>query len=84
MKKFLIVKMGETLTHLAERRGDFEDWIIASLNIDPNSIRVVRAYDGNPLPNPVQLSGVVITGSHAMGLPIVKSGADSPRRGFHW
>jgi GMP synthase (glutamine-hydrolysing) len=66
MKKFLIVKMGETLTHLAQRRGDFEDWIIASLKIDPNSIRVVRAYDGNLLPNPAQLSGVVITGSHAM------------------
>jgi len=62
----LIVKMGTTLPLLAKRRGDFDDWIKASLGLDPNRISVVKTYEGEELPDPQQLSGIVITGSHAM------------------
>jgi GMP synthase (glutamine-hydrolysing) len=62
----LIVKMGTTLPLLAKRRGDFDDWIKASLGLDPNRIRVVKTYEGEDLSDPQQLSGIVITGSHAM------------------
>lgn len=62
----LIVKTGSTFTSLCERRGDFEDWIIASLGMDPGLIRVVIPPEGEALPDPDGISGVVITGSHAM------------------
>ncbi len=66
LRTVLIVKMGTTLPSLAKRRGDFDDWIKAPLGLDPNRIRVVKTYEGEELPDPQQLSGIVITGSHAM------------------
>jgi GMP synthase (glutamine-hydrolysing) len=66
LKTVLIVKMGTTLSSLAERRGDFDDWVKAPLELDPDRIRVVKPYEGEELPDPRLLSGVVITGSHDM------------------
>ncbi len=66
MNFLLIVKMGETFPSLAKHRGDFDDWIKIPLGINPKKIRVTRTYKGEALPDPIQLSGVVITGSHAM------------------
>lgn len=66
MRTVLIVKMGTTLPSLAKRRGDFDDWIKAPLDLDPDRIRVVKTYEGEELPDPQQLSGIVITGSHTM------------------
>jgi len=66
LRTVLIVKMGTTLPSLAKRRGDFDDWIKAPLDLDPNRIHVVKTYEGEDLPDPQQLSGIVITGSHAM------------------
>jgi GMP synthase (glutamine-hydrolysing) len=62
----LIIKMGATFPSLAQRRGDFEDWIIHPMGLDPNRIRIVKPYEGEGLPDPHQLSGVVVTGSHTM------------------
>jgi GMP synthase (glutamine-hydrolysing) len=58
--------MGTTLPSLAKRRGDFDDWVKAPLGIDPDRIRVVKTYEGEELPDPQQLSGILLTGSHAM------------------
>jgi GMP synthase (glutamine-hydrolysing) len=66
LRTVLIIKMGTTFPSLAQRRGDFEDWIIHPLRLDSNRIRVVKPYDGEGLPDPHQLSGVVVTGSHTM------------------
>ena len=66
LRTVLVIKMGTTFPSLAQRRGDFEDWIIHPLGLDPSRIRVVKPYEGEGLPDPHQLSGVVVTGSHTM------------------
>jgi GMP synthase (glutamine-hydrolysing) len=58
--------MGTTVPSLTKRRGDFDDWIKAPLGLEPDRIRVVKTYKGEELPDPQQLSGILITGSHAM------------------
>lgn len=62
----LIVKVGETLPSLRARRGDFEHWILAGMQLDPKETLIVDVRNGGRLPEVDQLSGVVITGSHAM------------------
>jgi GMP synthase (glutamine-hydrolysing) len=64
-KPMLIVKTGETMPYLAERRGDFEDWIKACIQQEPLSFIVTVPYKGEILPNPQEYAGVIITGSHA-------------------
>lgn len=66
MKPLLIIKMGQALPPLAERRGDFEDWIILSLKNQDLPIAIVSPYLGEPLPRPEHFSGIIITGSYAM------------------
>lgn len=46
--------------------GDFEEWIVAGLGSIPMPVRVVRAWDGESLPDAESCAGAVITGSHAM------------------
>lgn len=62
----LIIKTGTTFTDLATRRGDFEDWFVKGLDIRRSGAQVVDVARGDPLPDPVSVAGVVITGSHAM------------------
>jgi GMP synthase (glutamine-hydrolysing) len=62
----LIVKTGSTFSSLMERRGDFEDWLVAPLGIDRSRIRIVHPREGDDLPDAGDVSGVIITGSHAM------------------
>ena len=66
MRTVLIVKMGATLPSLNERRGDFDDWVRQPLGLVPDSIRVVKPYKDEKLPDPAGLAGVIITGSHDM------------------
>ena len=66
MRSVVIVKAGVTIPSVAERRGDFEDWIAAGLGLDPDRIRVVRAFERESLPDPRSLAGAVVTGSGAM------------------
>jgi len=61
-----IVKTGVTIPSVAARRGDFEDWIIAGLGLDPARLRVVRVFEGKALPDPGSLAGAVVTGSGSM------------------
>ncbi len=65
-KPILILKMGETLPHLYQRRNDFEDWIMAPLAKARIGFRVVAPYKENLPFDPTDFSGVIITGSHAM------------------
>lgn len=66
MSTVLIVKMGTTLPSLAERRGDFDDWIRSALDLAADGSRVVSPYKDEQLPDIAGFSGVIVTGSHDM------------------
>jgi GMP synthase (glutamine-hydrolysing) len=66
MPPLLIAKTGETLQDCALRCGDFEHWFVRGMGIDPADTRVVCVHQGEPLPTHGEVSGIVVTGSHAM------------------
>jgi GMP synthase (glutamine-hydrolysing) len=66
MRKLIILKTGSTLPTLLARKGDFTDWIVAGLEADPTTVRIVDAQNGSELPAYDDITGVVITGSHDM------------------
>ncbi len=66
MTRVLVVKTGSTFPRLRERRGDFEDWILDGMGIPRESARVVSVHEDEPLPEPDEPRGVVVTGSPAM------------------
>lgn len=65
-KPILIIKMGETLPYLYQRRGDFEDWIMAPIEKTDIGFNVVSPYKERLPSRPRDFAGVIITGSHAM------------------
>ena len=67
-RPILIVKTGTTLEEIAQRRGDFEDWIRRGLGDHalPIDARVVYGEERPELPEPQSLAGVIVTGSSAM------------------
>ena len=65
MKPVLIIKTGSTVQSLTEK-GDFEDWIKAAMGLPDEYFQVVSVYEGETLPLPLDISGIVITGSPAM------------------
>ncbi len=64
MKPLLIVKTGHTFEDLKTEAGDFEDWVITAMEIDPSRALIVDITRGKHLPQPSEISGAVITGSH--------------------
>ena len=66
MKKLLILKLGDTLPDLAERRGDFEDWFIHGLGLEPAALEVFDPRRETDFPSLEDLSGILLTGSHTM------------------
>lgn len=66
MRKLFIIKVGDTLPELAERRGDFEDWFIAGLGLDSDQVTVFDPRGGADFPALEVVSGILVTGSHAM------------------
>lgn len=65
-KPLAIFKVGSTWPAMAQAHGDFEDWLRLSLGEAGAQARVVAAAQGEDLPDPDSLAGVIITGSHAM------------------
>ncbi len=66
MKPVLIIKLGDTLPDLADRKGDFEDWFMEPLHAAGLTTRVIDPRAGSTLPQPVDYAGILLTGSHAM------------------
>ncbi len=66
MKKIVIIKTGNTFPELANRRGDFEDWILNGMGLERQDAQIVDVSQGEALPFYPAVSGVVITGSHVM------------------
>lgn len=64
MKPIVIVKTGKTFPDLIDKYGDFEDWISKGLGQLEHEIKVVNAESGH-LPEPNQIRGAIISGSHA-------------------
>jgi GMP synthase (glutamine-hydrolysing) len=66
MRQFLIIKVGSTLPSLLSKKGDFEDWIVSGMGTAANQTTTIDVRAGTPLPDYDQVSGIVISGSHAM------------------
>jgi GMP synthase (glutamine-hydrolysing) len=66
MQRLLVIKTGTTLPSLLAAQGDFEDWVISGLGVQPERVAVIDVQANAPLPAPSDAAGVVITGSHAM------------------
>lgn len=66
MKPILIIKTGSTYPAISMDRGDFEDWIIAGTGLDRRKFLIVDVSQGKSLPGFNEISGILITGSHAM------------------
>ncbi|HEY5720334.1 MAG TPA: glutamine amidotransferase [Gammaproteobacteria bacterium] len=62
----LVLKCGDKLAALADRAGDFEDWITAAMGRAAGRVSVVAGHRGAPLPAPGTVGRVVVTGSAAM------------------
>lgn len=65
-RRALVIKTGEALPSLVAERGNYEEWIIRGLGLPRESVDVAAVFEGDPLPDPSLVSGVVITGSSAM------------------
>jgi GMP synthase (glutamine-hydrolysing) len=63
---FVIVKTGETVPSIRERRGDFEQWIASGMQLDLAQLIVADVSRGAVLPDPRTPRGVVVTGSSSM------------------
>ncbi len=66
MRPILIIKTGSTYSEISKARGDFEDWIMAGIELDRQQFLVVDVSRGEMLPDYDEISGIAITGSHAM------------------
>jgi len=79
-RPLLIVKVGTTLPELRERRGDYERWFEAGLGLERTPLEICSVFQGETLPHPDQLAGVLITGSSAF----VSSREDWSERTAAW
>jgi GMP synthase (glutamine-hydrolysing) len=66
MNKILVIKTGSTFPFLVSKRGDFEQWILSGMQIELKNALIVDVSRGAPLPGFDEISGVIISGSHAM------------------
>lgn len=63
-KKILLLKTGSTHASIRQAFGDFEHWFLQAL--EGNEVQLVNAVTDPQLPDPVQVQGVILTGSPAM------------------
>lgn len=66
IKPILIIKTGSTYPEISRDCDDFEDWIIAGMGPDRKLFLIVDVSQGAVLPDYDAISGIAITGSHAM------------------
>jgi GMP synthase (glutamine-hydrolysing) len=66
MSYLLIIKTGSTMPDIHEQYGDFEDWMVEALEVDRDLVKTIDVTRGGELPDCRHLSGIIITGSHAM------------------
>lgn len=65
-KPILILKTGEPPVPVKAAFGDFDVWISEGMGVSREKCEVAAVYQGDALPDPESLSGVVVTGSPGM------------------
>lgn len=63
MTALLVIKTGDAIPSIAAKRRDFETWIAAGAGLSLADVVVVRVFQGEPLPEPERVPGVIVTGS---------------------
>lgn len=66
MKPLAILRLGQTHDDIAAALGDFDQWVIDGLGRRDLAVTVIDPRQGDELPAPQELAGVVMTGSHSM------------------
>ena len=66
MKPLIIIKAGSTFPSVKPVMGDFEDWVVCGCGLSADNFSVIHITENQALPAFDQISGVIITGSHAM------------------
>lgn len=66
MKKLYIIKAGTTFPKTLKENGDFDKWVIDTLDNDTLQICVIDVLKETTLPKSEECLGVIITGSHSM------------------
>jgi GMP synthase (glutamine-hydrolysing) len=66
MKPLIIIKAGSTFPSLKPVMGDFEDWVVRGCGLSADNFSVIHITENEALPAIDQISGIIITGSHAM------------------
>ncbi len=66
MKPILIAMLGSALESLRGPRGDFHQWFAQGLGVPLEGLQVAWVEQGEPLPDPDTVSGVVLSGSPSM------------------
>jgi len=66
VKKIVIIKAGRKLPGLSAIAGDFEDWIMDSMDCEQSAFMTVSVVEGEMLPAPENVKAILITGSAAM------------------
>jgi GMP synthase (glutamine-hydrolysing) len=79
-RPLLIIKTGSTVPTVRARRGDFERWFAAAMQLQTDDLDVVDVTQNEALPSPASVSGVIVTGSPAM----VTERADWSVQTGHW
>lgn len=65
-KPLAIMQMGRPPEDLRLAQGEQSDWMRAALGDPDLPVRVFKPHEDDPLPNPTDLSGAVLTGSWSM------------------
>jgi GMP synthase (glutamine-hydrolysing) len=64
--KPLIIKTGDSLPALTSAVGDFEHWFLRGMDLEAGQVRIIDVARSQPLPEPGEVSGALVTGSPAM------------------
>ena len=65
MKKILIAKTGNTYPEVRAEHGDLQNWIMNSIKKDPADFEIIEVFNTSHLPELINYSGIIITGSHS-------------------
>lgn len=66
MTALLVIKTGDAIASISAKRRDFETWIAAGAGLSLADVAVVRVFQGEALPEPESVPGVIVTGSSSM------------------
>jgi len=62
----LVLKTGDALAPVRAQYGDFDLWIAKALGVARESLNVASVHEGDPIPDPESVDGVIVTGSPLM------------------